>query len=347
MWGRWKSTEKVYDGFDNSWDCCSLFGESIPGEPELDSDDDHEDIYPTVSPQPPPTAPDQPSTIQSVEQSDQQTKPTTIQSVEQSVGSPNNRSPLRDIHTPTVHHEAPDPVLSTLMLPTPADRDVLPWEDEITEDEESEDLFDASSKDVLAANVFHCVTFASSLAQMVDDLIYYRFGFSLNEHPYSGVSSASSITPVIFRSFQEVVWAVGGQHLQFSGTNEQAIMDFLGCLLSTRDPLRDVPGKYWDLSPMGADPLTQSTTVFIRIKNFDDRYLLHPINLHPSRDTSWVLAVDAMTALECIRHGLGPHTLDIANYLVDHGISFSTISSLRPSSQCLKRDPQHVGSLLG
>jgi hypothetical protein len=208
MWGRWKSTEKVYDGFDNSWDCCSLFGESIPGEPELDSDDDHEDIYPRVSPQPPPTALDQPSTIQSVEQSDRQTKPTTIQSVEQSAGSPNNRSLLRDIHTPTLHHEAPDPVLSTLMLPTPADRDVLLQEDEITEDKESEDLFNASSKDVLAANVFHCVTFASSLAQRVDDLIYYIFGFSLNEHPYSGVPSASAITPIIFRSFQEVVRAV-------------------------------------------------------------------------------------------------------------------------------------------
>jgi len=59
MWGRWKSTEKVYNGFDNSWDCCSLFGDSIPGEPVYDSDDDHEDIYPTVNPQPPPTAPDQ------------------------------------------------------------------------------------------------------------------------------------------------------------------------------------------------------------------------------------------------------------------------------------------------
>ena len=377
MWGRWKSTEKVYDGFNNSWDCCSLFGDSIPGEPDLDSDDDHDDIYPMVNPQPPPTAPDQQampptvnpqppptapdqqvmaSTIQSVEQS--QSEPATIRSVEQSApdtssmsrrGSPNNRSPLRDIHTPTVHHEAPDPALSTLVLPTPADRGVLPQRDEIIEDEEREDLFDASSKDVLAANLFHCVTFASSLAQTVDDLVYYRFGFSLNEHPYSGVPS--DITPVAFRTFQEVVRAVGGQHMQFSGTNERVITDFLGCLLSTRNPLRDVPGKYWDLSSMGADPLTQSTTNFICIERrvFEDRarYLLRPINLHPSRDTSWVLAVDAMTALECIRRGLGPHTLDIANYFIDHGIPFSTISYLQPSSQGLKREPRLVGGLLG
>jgi hypothetical protein len=176
------------------------------------------------------------------------------------------------------------------MLPTPADRNVLPREDEITEDKESEDLFDASSKDVLAANAFRCIKFTSSLAQTVDDLVYYRFGFSLNDYSYSGVPSA--ITPVSFKSFQEVVRAVGGQHLQSSGTNEQEIMDFLGCLLCTRDPLRNVPGKYWDLSPMGADPLSQSTTNCFRIEKciFQDidRYLLHPINLHPSRDTSWV-----------------------------------------------------------
>ena len=93
-----------------------------------------------------------------------------------------------------MHHEAPDPMLLMLTLLTPADCCVLLPEDEITEDKEPEDLFDALLKDVLAANAFHCIAFASSLAQIVDDLIYYRFGFSLNEHPYSGVPP--TITPV-------------------------------------------------------------------------------------------------------------------------------------------------------
>ena len=193
-----------------------------------DSDDDHEDIYPTVNPQPPPAPPDQqsiPSIIQSVESA---AKPGTIQSFEHPArdtssmsdhGSLNNRS-LQDTCTPTVHYEAPDPVLAT-----PADRDVLPQEDEITKDKEPEDLFEASLKDVLAANVFHRVTFTSLLAQTVDDLVYYRFGLSLNEHPYSGVPS--TITPVAFRSFQEVVRAVGGQHMQFLGTNKQVITDLV------------------------------------------------------------------------------------------------------------------------
>ena len=65
----------------------------------------------------------------------------------------------------------------------------------------------------------------------MDDLVYYRFGFSLNEYPYSGVPPA--ITPVAFKSFQEVVQAVGGQHMPISGANQEAITDFLGCLLST------------------------------------------------------------------------------------------------------------------
>jgi hypothetical protein len=54
-----------------------------------------------------------------------------------------------------------------------------------------------------------------------------------------------------------------------------------------------------------------------------------------------------MTALECIRRGLGPHTLDIADYLIDHGVPFSTLSSLPTSSRYRKCDPQRVGCLLG
>ena len=339
MWYRWKPSEKIYNGFDNTWDCCSEFGDSIPGEPELDSDDDHEDIYPTVNPQPPLTAPEQAtlSTLESVEES-------TISLYHHD--QPATSQP-RDIHTPA-QEETPDALLSALAFAPPADRGVSPQEDdEITEDHGTEDLFDASSKDVLAANVFHCVVFSSSHAQSLDDLICYRFGFSLSEDPYSGVPP--SVTPVKFKSWQEVIRAVGGQHLQFSGTNEAAITDFLGCLLSTRNPLQDVPGKYWDLSSEGAFPLSQSKSKFLRIekREFGDhpRYLLRPIGLHSSRDTSWMLAVDALTALECIRRGLGPHTIDIANHFIDHGVTFSTLSYL-PPIQVSKRRPQQC-RLLG
>ena len=41
---RWKPTEKIYNGIDNSWDCCSLFGDNtLPGEPDpSDSESDIE-----------------------------------------------------------------------------------------------------------------------------------------------------------------------------------------------------------------------------------------------------------------------------------------------------------------
>jgi hypothetical protein len=53
-----------------------------------------------------------------------------------------------------------------------------------------------------------------------------------------------------------------------------------------------------------------------------------------------------MTALECVHHGLGPHTLDIANYFIDHGVPFLTLDYLQPSSQG-KRNSQPVGGILG
>ena len=38
-----------------------------------------------------------------------------------------------------------------------------------------------------------------------------------------------------------------------------------------------------------------------------------------------------MTALECIRRGLGPHTIDIANFLITHGVRFRAIQPISKS----------------
>ena len=53
-----------------------------------------------------------------------------------------------------------------------------------------------------------------------------------------------------------------------------------------------------------------------------------------------------MTALECVRCGLGPHSLDIANYFIDHGIPFLTLNYLWPSSQG-KHNSLPVNGILG
>jgi len=92
-----------------------------------------------------------------------------------------------------------------------------------------------------------------------------------------------------------------------------------------------VPDKFWDLdleSPLSLNELKRFINIEARELEGTTWFLLHPIGLHPSRNTSWVLAVDAMTALECIRRQIGPHNLDIANFLVDHGITFMTLDLL-------------------
>jgi hypothetical protein len=65
------------------------------------------------------------------------------------------------------------------------------------------------------------------------------------------------------------------------------------------------------------------------------------------RDTPWVLSVNSMTALECICRGVGPHTIDIANFLVTHGVRFRALQliSESPDSPTLLKRPrcQYLG----
>jgi hypothetical protein len=44
-----------------------------------------------------------------------------------------------------------------------------------------------------------------------------------------------------------------------------------------------------------------------------------------------------MTALECIRRGLGPHTIDIANFLITHGVEFRTLQLISTSTDSSER----------
>jgi len=357
---RWKFSEQVYNSFDNCWDCCSLFGDnSCPGEPDPSDSESDDSLFPAASrsadvANPPPFAslPNHPADAKGGMQDE--VNPSTSglslpdhpSDTDSGMRSPPKSPRNLQVSGPAVCNSSISTSRQPLLLQAdiaahciPADRHAIPVVSENEEYMETDDLFEASSQDVLAANAFHCVSFTSSDAQTVEDLIYYRFGFSLNEEPYSGVPTSTSLVP--FRNWHEVVCAVGGRTLDSSGRNQTAITHFLGCLISSKTPLRDVPGKFWDLSPDGADPLMQAPTRFIHIirRHFNNQtwYLLRPRNLHPSRDTSWVIAVDALTALECIRRGLGPHSLDIANYFVDRGIPFLTLARISPTTQI----PQH------
>ena len=71
--------------------------------------------------------------------------------------------------------------------------------------------------------------------------------------------------------------------------------------------------------------------------------LIHPVDM--SRDL-WVLAVDAMTALECVHRHLGPHTTDIADFLINQGIPFSTLRCMT-SIPGPHTSPRPISTLLG
>ena len=69
-------------------------------------------------------------------------------------------------------------------------------------------------------------------------------------------------------------------------------------------------------------------------------YIIHLHGLHPSQDSSWLLSIDPLTVLECICWGLGPHTINIANFLISHGVCFCALQHI-PNSPTSKEPPVH------
>ena len=204
------------------------------------------------------------------------------------------------------------------------------------DDEDDPSPYDASKQDVLNAYKFVALDLEKMPITTFEDFVYYRYGFSLNENLYTGIPASFKGEKRDFRSEFEVCRAVGGQNLDTSGADLTAIEDFLS-ILAAGISFKDVPGKYWDLSPLGRNPIVNLTRVFISIEvkqltNLEEcHYIIRPRFLHPSRDTPWAVSVDPMTALECIRRGLGPHTIDIANFLITHGVRFRAIQPISES----------------
>jgi len=344
-WGNFKSFQKIYNSIDNCWDLCSKFNEGTAGEMyEYDSNDSDNDAYrpkqsrrsPTPKAcSPRATAVDSESTLQSSDCTPMVVD-TTPPQISSSFPLMRDSSPAQiPDPSPMIIDPSPTQISS---VPPPVPVHPAQHEDDFnSSDEEDEDPYDASRKDVLNA-----YSVALDLEEMpvttLDDLLYYRYGFSLNESPYTGIPSSVTERRT-FRSWTEVCRTVGGQQLEASAVDpvdRRAIEDFLSILAGSPDPFIDVPGKYWDLSPSGHSPIVDLDKVFISIEErqftVGKRYIIRPRFLHPSRDTSWLLSVDPMTALECIRRGLGPHTIDIANSLISHGVHFRTLQHIPNSS---------------
>jgi hypothetical protein len=231
------------------------------------------------------------------------------------------------------------PSVSTLQLPNPPEGDFIDADENDDDMYVDEDPYDASRQ---VAYSLVPLDLEQVPVTTLDDLLYYRYGFSLSESPYSGIPASVKATRNL-RSWTEVCRAVGGQHLESSPVvDKNAIQDFLSILAGCVDPYKDVPGKYWDLSPLGQNSIVDLTRVFISIeeKQFTNgtQYIIHPRLLHPSRNTPWLLSVDPMTALECIRRGLGPHTIDIANFLISRGVHFRALQHI-PNSPNSEQPP--------
>jgi hypothetical protein len=156
------------------------------------------------------------------------------------------------------------------------------------------------------------------------DLLYYRFGYI-----GSSSSSVDSSSTSRFNSWNLVCSAVGGCGLLCPNSERSVVTFFLSLLLDPKVQLQDIPSDLWDLSPDSLEPLAE-VQCFIDIVDMGRKtstpYILRPRGLHPTRDSSWFIAVNALTALQCIRRSLGPHTVDIASDLVSRGIPFRTFA---------------------
>ena len=180
--------------------------------------------------------------------------------------------------------------------------------------------------------------------QSLDELLYFRYGYSLDETLDQQMPLFSQHNSERFDSWAKICRSVGGQAFQVeasAGTsNFESIQEILVALESSGLwSLHAVPARFWDLSPWNSNPLSRApSNICIEVKDFKNMTLclLHPHISEEVKDvaTSWQVAVLPMIALECVRRNLGPCRNDIVNYLLAHGMEFHTLQTVEvlPSS---------------
>ena len=175
------------------------------------------------------------------------------------------------------------------------------------------------------------------------DLLYYRFGYIGSSTSFMDYSYTNR-----FNSWGLVCSSVGGHNMQCRESERPPIMYFLTLLLESRAPLKDILMDLWDLSPDSLEPLAEVQS-FIHIVNTNLKistpYFLQQRGLHATRDCSWILAVSALSALQCLRRSLGPHTVDIARDLVSRGIPFQTFAKFKRPDIDVQSPPFTIPSL--
>lgn len=225
--------------------------------------------------------------------------------------------------------------LSSPRLPSPTSELTSKGNDEeFIETNDSVSLSATSRANVISVNPIIPESQTAIPRHYIEDLVYYRYGYSLSEWPYHSIFSGWEKIKPIAGSWLGVCRAVGGQsHETMSEGNCAPIQDFLSILLESKRPFHEVPYIYWDISPTNRAPLKTKVATFnlrIEVLPFKDETLclLHPFGLEEHLHPPWTIAVHAQTALECLRRGLGPDPYDIADFLIDHGMFFRTLQTL-------------------
>ena len=191
-----------------------------------------------------------------------------------------------------------------------------------------------SGQDVLYAYSYHPLPATQRYFDDLAQLLYFCFGFNFGAGHYV---VPASVNPV-FRQWQEVIRCVGGQDLDSRERQRPIISYFLSLLFSSNakttkvDAISVILPEFWDLHPNNPEPLeSKQRFLDIKLKYFGKDpavCVLHARNLHPSRNTPWLVAVSPMIALEILRRDVGPHGADIAHFLISNGIPFNTLSPL-------------------
>ena len=178
-------------------------------------------------------------------------------------------------------------------------------------------------------------------------LLYFRFGFNFGVGRYIVPANVD----LVFKQWHDVTCCVGGQDLDSQECQQPAISYFLSLLFTSKaNAVSVIPPEFWDLHPNNPEPLEykQPRFVDIELKSFSNDpavCVLRARNLHPSRNTSWLVAVSPMTALEILRRDVGLHSADIACFLIGNGIPFNTLSPLSKIPPSISSPPGPLPSL--
>ncbi|KAJ3495590.1 hypothetical protein NLJ89_g10604 [Agrocybe chaxingu] len=166
------------------------------------------------------------------------------------------------------------------------------------------------------------------------EFMYYKYGCT------SPMSMTSLLPPHFGQQLSEnkkldvTFQLVSAQHLIRDKGDDVALFDFLATAYYCKDrkenPAAGIPPMLWDLLPQNYLALHSIQSSFC-IQLFETSSkttlcILRPKSREGEAKGAWLVAVSPRIALECIRRGLGPTSVDIAGHLLSDSMPFNTLA---------------------